>query len=204
MKGWIEHRLRAAAMLLLILAIMATSFTGMVPMRAGARASLVAYLTASPNAWEPMGFNANGAARFAVDHQGWNVSRTFGNVGIGDGSPRALNLSSNVNGVDYKDKLMAGDVSARPWDPSMVRDFSTGESGASEGDGQETKAGASFGGTTALNDPYHSILLGRPSADLLYQHPHAVSANVYSRLVGLRMPGGAVANVGMRAIGYGY
>lgn len=234
MRCGIGRRLKAAAVFLLIFAFLIATFSGAAPARASARVSLVAYLTASPNAWEPMGFNATGTAtKFVVDHQGWNVSRTFGNVGIGDGSPQALNLTSNVNDIDYKDKFMAADISTTPWDPSHIKDFSVGEApeanasssepetnadqkdivsgnGGEEGTGEGGEQGAdtagevSIGRTPALSDPYHSILLGRPSADLLYQHPHAISANMYSRLVGLHIPGGSVANIGMRSIGYGY
>ncbi len=55
-----------------------------------------------------------------------------------------------------------------------------------------------------LNDPYHSILLGRPVNDLMYEGPLAIQGSMYFRLVGLRMPGGTTANVGMRALSYGY
>ncbi|HTX43818.1 MAG TPA: hypothetical protein VMC61_03755 [Methanocella sp.] len=212
---------------------------------ASARASQKAYMTAGPNTWEFMGFNATGTVgKYIVDHQGWNVSRTFGNVGIGDGSVRALNLSSNMNDINYTEQnFMAGDVSTAPWDPTRITDFSTPEEGhcyfprgcfphatglknipeagagskqenivsdnetatTSKGEQEANKtAEVSFSGNMALRDPFHTMLLGRPVGDLLYEHPHAITANMYARLVGLRMPGGAIANIGMRAIGYGY
>jgi hypothetical protein len=243
MSGGIGRQLKAATVFLMIFAFLLMAFTGMTAGKAGARASQRAYMTVGPNTWEPMGFNATGTAtRFIVDHMGWNVSRTFGNVGIGDGSVRALNMLSNINDINYTDKnFMAGDVTAAPWDPTRIKNFSMPEVNVSEYNktsknvskaeaNMEPKdivsdnnvestpenigkqeanntTGISFGeigGNIALNDPFHSILFGRPVGDLLYEHPHAISANMYSRLVGLRMPGGSYANVGMRAIGYGF
>ena len=55
-----------------------------------------------------------------------------------------------------------------------------------------------------LNDPYHSILLGRPVNDLMYEDPLTINGTMYFRLVGLRMPDGEEADVGMRSLGYGY
>lgn len=55
-----------------------------------------------------------------------------------------------------------------------------------------------------LNDPYHPIFMGRPVDDLLYEYPLATSINMYARLTGLRMPGGACANMGIKCLGYGY
>ncbi len=237
MRGGIGRRLEAVAIFLAIFAVFFVAFAGVAPGEAGARASLRAYMTTGPNTWEMMGFNATGtAASFIVDHQGWNVSRTFGNVGIGDGSARALNMSSNVNDIGYTEKyFMAGDVSMAPWDPSRITDYSVSKENLPEETprenttksvaGQEQKdiagegavpkkevAGnktseVSFGETArnmALNDPFHTILLGRPVGDVWYEHPHAISANMYARLIGVRVPGGSVANVGMRAIGYGF
>jgi hypothetical protein len=58
--------------------------------------------------------------------------------------------------------------------------------------------------TMSLNDPYHSILMGRPVDDLCYQAPFAISISMYARLVGLPMPSGGCANIGIRNLGYGY
>jgi len=244
MSGGIGRQLKAAAMFLMIIALLLMAFTGLAAGKASARASQRAYMTAGPNTWEMMGFNVTGtAAKFVVDHLGWNVSKTFGNVGIGDGSVQALNMSSNINDINYTDKnFMAGDVTTAPWDPTRITDFSIPKESVPEYNQTPSKniseAGAksepediisdnitestlgnkgeqeanisaevSFGeisGKMALNDPFHSVLFGRPVGDLLYEHPHAISANMYSRLVGLRVPGGSYANVGMRAIGYGY
>lgn len=206
MSGGVRRRLKAAAAYLLILALLLAALAAAAG-EASARASLLAYMTAGPNTWEMMGFNVTGtAAKFIVDHQGWNVSRTFGNVGIGDGSVRALNLTSNINDIDYtENNFMAGDVSMAPWDPGRIKDFSIAEENLPElntstANVSEARAGENM----ALNDPFHSILLGRPVGDLLYEHPHAITANMYSRLIGLRLPGGATVSIGMRAIGYGY
>lgn len=59
-------------------------------------------------------------------------------------------------------------------------------------------------GGMALNDPYHSILMGRPVDDLMYEDPLALSVTAYGRLVGFQLPGGNCANVGIRCLGYGY
>lgn len=64
-------------------------------------------------------------------------------------------------------------------------------------------AGTATTGGMALNDPYHSILMGRPVNDLMYEDPLAVSVTAYGRLVGFQLPGGCV-NVGIRCLGYGY
>lgn len=226
MSGGVGRQLKAAAVFLMIFAFLLAAFTGTTAGKASARASLRAYTTTSPNSWEPQGFNVTGtAAKSVVDYMGWNVSRTFGNVGIGDGSVRALNMSSNVNDINYTDKnYMAGDVTAAPWDPTRIKDFSmpkaneTANETYSDNYNNTTSGGTSkqeasnashvsFGnisGNIALRDPFHPILFGRPIDDLMYEHPHAIQSNVYSRLVGLRMPGGNCANVGMRALGYGY
>ncbi len=59
------------------------------------------------------------------------------------------------------------------------------------------------GGMT-LNDPYHSILMGRPIDDLMYEDPLSFSVTAYGRLVGFQLPGGNCANIGIRCLGYGY
>jgi hypothetical protein len=219
MYGGVGRQFKAAALLLVVSAFLLAMFIGTTADRASARASLRAYMTTGPNTWEPMGFNVTGtAARFVVDNMGWNVSKTFGNVGIGDGSVRALNTLSNKDDINYtNNNFIAGDVTTAPWDLTRIKKFSEPEvniteynntTSASKGEQEEnTTSKVSFGeisGNIALNDPFHSILVGRPVDDLLYEHPHAISANMYSRLVGLRMPGGAYANVGMRTIGYGF
>ncbi len=63
-------------------------------------------------------------------------------------------------------------------------------------------AGVSF--NRPLNDPYHPILMGRPVDDLLYEYPLATPINMYGRLQGLRLPGGACVNIGVKCLGYGY
>ncbi len=215
MSGGVGRQLKAAAAFLIVFAFLLAAFAGLSADKAGARASQRAYMTAGPNTWEFMGFNATGtAAKFIVDHQGWNVSRTFGNVGIGDGSVRALNMSSNVNDINYTEKnFMAGDISSAPWDPARITDYSVSEENIPDRNASTTnetlskntsKSSGKIGMSTTIGDPFHTMLLGRPVNDLLYEHPHAISANMYARLVGISMPGGRCANVGMRAIGYGY
>ncbi len=56
-----------------------------------------------------------------------------------------------------------------------------------------------------LNDPYHSILLGRPVDDLVYEYPLAPTISAYFKLVGVPMPcGGGCASFTMKCLGYGY
>lgn len=62
--------------------------------------------------------------------------------------------------------------------------------------------GVTFNG--AQGDPYHTITMGRPVDDLLYEYPLATSITMYGRLVGLPMPDGCGANIGIRCLGYGY
>ncbi len=223
----VGRQLKASAVFLIILAFLLAAFAGLASGKASARASLRAYMTAGPGTWELQGFNVTGtAAKFVVDQMGWNVTKTFGNVGIGNGSVRALNMLSNKDDINYtENNYMAGDVAAAPLDPTRIKGFSMPEVNIPEYNNTTTTSKniseaevntereannsgqvsfGEIGGNMALNDPFHSILFGRPVDDLLYEHPHAISANMYSRLVGLRVPGGAYANVGMRAIGYGY
>jgi hypothetical protein len=74
---------------------------------------------------------------------------------------------------------------------------------ASEANNTVSASPAPIGGNMALNDPYHSILMGRPINDLLYEDPLSFSVTAYGRLVGFQLPGGCV-NVGIRCLGYGY
>jgi hypothetical protein len=62
--------------------------------------------------------------------------------------------------------------------------------------------GVSF--SRPLQDPYHPISMGRPVDDLLYEYPLSTSVTMYARLVGLPMPCGSCANIGIRCLGYGY
>jgi hypothetical protein len=192
MSDGIGRQLRAAAVYLVIFAFLLVAFTGVAAGKASARASLRGYLTASPGTWQPQGFNVTGTAvNFVIGQLGWDVIKTFGNVGIGDGSVRALNLSSNINDINYtEENYMAGDVTAAPWDPTRIKDFSVQEVEAPEHDNTTSKNISEaevktehennnsaqvrlgeIGGNIALNDPFHSILFGRPVGDLLYEHP---------------------------------
>jgi len=56
-----------------------------------------------------------------------------------------------------------------------------------------------------LNDPYHSILMGRPVDDLAYEYPLAPTISAYFRLTDIPMPcGGCPASFTLRCLGYGY
>ncbi len=173
--------------------------------KAEAYANITAFRTVPPNSWEPMGYNVTGTAPYFITHTlNWSNTRVMGNLGIGDGSLWTLAGASNRD-VNYTDNyFMAADISMAPWDPGRLASVSTV---ASTADGQTAgnvtaPAGVSF--NRALNDPYHPILMGRPVDDLLYEYPVATSINMYARLMGLRMPSGACANMGIKCLGYGY
>jgi hypothetical protein len=253
MSGGLGHRLKAIAIFSVLASLLLIAFTGISAIKADARASLRGYSTTTPESWEPMGFNVTGTAvKTVVDNLGWNVTKMYGNVGIGDGSTRAIDMVSNKKDVNFTDHyLMAGDVTTAPWDPSRLSIFNppesevkganntTNASGTSENvsNGQANVINTGAGnitltiprkaidmnnntsagennvtmaateearGAIALNDPYHSILFGRPVDDLMYEHPHALQACPYFRLTGLRVPDGSVADIGMRVVGYGY
>lgn len=248
MSGGIGRQLTAAAFFIVITALLLTAYAGMTSVKADARASLRAYTTTSPNSWEPMGFNVSGTAiKTVIDNLGWNVTKTVGNVGIGNGSIGAFKMVSNLKDVNYTDKnFMAGDVSTAPWDPARLSNRIVPESNATSANntteasnktsnvtnGENSAANAGIGNLTltapgkaandsngssdnatatevagarmALDDPYHSILFGRPADDLMYEYPHALQTSMYARLVGLRMPCGSCMSIGMRTLGYGY
>lgn len=63
---------------------------------------------------------------------------------------------------------------------------------------------SNIGYNVPLNDAYHPILMGRPVDDLLYEYPILDSANLYARLIGLRMPYGGYENIGIKCLGVGY
>ncbi len=285
----IGPRLKAIALFMLIVTLFLTSFTCTQPGKVYADANLTAYLTVPPTGWEPLGYNQTGTAPwYVVQTLGWTPTRIMGNVGIGDGSPRALNSSSNQD-VNYTaNNFMAADMSMAPWDPSRLTSVSTpagatqvtgstvtsdnagstkttsnnnssnagnntgtgsnlvsipnigditlttpeftGQSNHSlsiQGDDTEannttpasnnTSAQGSNNTTTTtlgstgtvsfnkpLSDPYHSITMGRPVDDLLYEYPLATTICAYARLTGLMMPCGSCANIGIKCLGYGY
>lgn len=248
---------------------------------AEARANLTAYTTTPPNTWEMKGFNTTGSAPwFIVNTLGFNYTKTLGNVGVGNGSLRALNATGN-RVINYTEQYtIAGDVSMAPFDPARLttvsvsgvnvetgtetnisvpefesetashnrtsplsriqahlsntsdqqlfqqsssneplcgdypctttyrvlpkKDSANQPARALEKGNNTTLAPGQIGGNVPLNDPYHSILLGRPIDDMLYEHPHGIATNAYGRLTGLQLPGGGIVNVGLRCLGYGY
>jgi hypothetical protein len=186
--------------------------------RAEAGANLTAFTSAPPNSWEPMLYNVTGTAPYFITHTlWWNNVKIMGNVGIGDGRMRTLNGMSNRD-INYTDNnFMAADISMAPWNPGRLAALSVPASAvtaanASQAGGNATNAtgnvttpGASIiSFNRPLNDPYHPILTGRPVDDLLYEYPLATTINMYSRLLGLRMPGGSCANIGVKCLSYGY
>ncbi len=211
-------RLKAVAIFFIAMAFLLI-FINMQAGRADASANLTAYRTVPPNSWEPMLYNVTGTAPYFITHTlNWSNTRIAGNLGIGDGSMRTLNALSNRD-VNYTDNnFMAADISMAPWDPGRITALSAAAGPASatnatQAGGNETNT-ASAGNATApaagvsfnrpLSDPYHPILMGRPVDDLFYEYPTVTSINMYARLVGLRMPGGACANMGIKCLGYGY
>lgn len=170
---------RPAVIAFIILGIFITAFIATQPGKVSARANLTAYMNVPPNGWEPMGYNDTGTAPWmVVNTVGWNKVKIMGNVGVGNGSANYLN-STSVQDHHYTDPyFMAADVTQEPY-----------------------SIGATAG---TMNDPYHSILIGKPVDDLMYEYPLSPAISCYGRLVGLPMPGGAPANVGIRSLGYGY
>ena len=280
-------------MILAVGLLFLTVFAGTQQVKVEARANLTAYLSVPPTDWEPEGYNTTGTAPYYIVHTlGWTPTSMMGNVGIGDGSERALNNSSNQD-VNYTaNNFMAADISMAPWDsgrltsapplyatpavenqtnqttsaennttgtsttsnstavtnntstsstiPSIPHigninlvmpgtnnaalnmlqkisfDNNTSLSGnESEGNVSENTSTSEANNTTSsvfnnlgpnvpLNDAYHPILMGRPVDDLLYEYPLSTSITMYARLVGLPMPCGSCANIGIRCLGYGY
>ncbi|WP_128859893.1 hypothetical protein [Methanocella paludicola] len=186
--------------------------------KAEANANLTAYKTVPPNSWEPMGYNMTGTAPYFITHTlNWSNTRIMGNLGIGDGSVRTLNDTSNRD-VNYTDNnFMAADISMAPWDPGRLTALNplAGTTNATQAVVNETgnatnetvgnvTESSSINFNRPLSDPYHPILMGRPVDDLLYEYPLATPINMYARLLGLRMPGGSCLNMGVKCLGYGY
>lgn len=233
MGGGIGQMLRSASLALFVVLLLLTMLTCMQAGKAYARANLATYMTLQPNSWEMSGYNVNGtAAKLTVDTIGWNATKMIGNVGLGDGSVSALKQTSNKAVNFSENNYMAGDVSETPWDPGRINNLNTMISSSNENNSAksidsktdntdinssapdnktvETEKNASENvtgsnmGNIALNDVYHAILMGRPTDDLLYEDPRVITGTVYSRFIGLRMPGGGCLNIGMRTLGYGY
>lgn len=211
-------QLKAIAMIFTLMVFSSAMFTGMQAEKAEANANLTAYKTVPPNSWEPMGYNMTGTAPYFITHTlNWSNTRIMGNVGIGDGSVRTLNDTSNRE-VNYTDNnFMAADISMAPWDPGRLTALNplAGTTNATQAVVNETgnatnetvgnvteSSGINF--NRPLSDPYHPILMGRPVDDLLYEYPLATPINMYARLLGLRMPGGSCLNMGVKCLGYGY
>lgn len=215
-------RLKAPAVVFSILLL--AGLIAFQPLPAFARANLTAYTTTPPNTWEPKGFNVTGTAPwFVVNTLGWNYTRVLGNVGVGNGTLTALNATAN-RVINYtENNYMAADISMAPFDPSRLTTVSLTGAGVEEGatsnisvgefeneTGSQPEESARFlnvgehDSDMPLNDAYHSILFGRPIDDMYYEHPHGIATNQYGRLTGLQLPGGGMANIAIRALGYAY
>lgn len=257
MKGGVGGHLKAGAIVLSSVIIMLIVFTCTQPVNVQARANLTAYLTVPHTSYEPLGYNLTGTAPWLdVKTVGWDAVKIMGNVGIGDGSVRTLNATSNPN-INYTGAyIMAADVSMAPLDPSRMSGYgqpanksivtnvtsaqnntstsnksqsmltlpgieklhfddnlsepnnniSTSEMNKTtkEQPANVSQIGPAAAGAMALNDPYHSILMGRPVDDLLYEDPLILSITSYARLIGFRLPNGCCVNIGTRCLGYGY
>jgi hypothetical protein len=195
-------RIKAAALMFIFVAICFSLIVCTQAGKAYARANLTAYQTTNPNAWEPKGYAENGTAPYlVVSLMGWDATKLMGNVGLGDGSVGFLN-STSIHDHGYVDAyFMAADISSAPWDYSRISP-ATADLPANES--MQNVSRSLMEGNKALNDPYHSILLGRPVGDMMYQYPLSPTISAYGRLVGLPMPGGNIANIGIRSLGYGY
>lgn len=212
-------QLKEIATIFTLMVFLSAMFTGMQAEKAEANANLTAYKTVPPNSWEPMGYNMTGTAPYFITHTlNWSNTKIMGNVGIGDGSVRTLNDTSNRD-VNYTDNnFMAADISMAPWNPGRLTAISTlasaindtNDSVAGGVNTNQTADNTTIAGTgnmsfnRPLRDPYHPITLGRPIDDLLYEYPLATPINMYARLLGLRMPGGSCLNMGVKCLGYGY
>lgn len=220
----IRYRLKWAAVFFLVSIIFLMAFAGTQPAKVEARANLTAYASTPPGSWEPMGYDVNGTAPWLVIQTlGYNATTILGNVGIGNGGVKMLNNTSNRD-VNYtEDNLIAADISLAPWDPGRLTgagspekagglknissapdNETTGAKGMARNE-SDNKTGQLNGGVRmALADQYHSILLGRPVDDLLYEYPVEPPGNMYARLIGLSLPSGSVANMGIKCAGYGF
>jgi hypothetical protein len=212
----------------MLTAIFLSAFINTQAETAYSRANLTAYQATPPNSWEPKGYNVNGSAPWlVVNTVGWNAVKLMGNVGLGDGSVSYLNATSNRD-HNYTDSyIMAADVSMAPMDMGRVSNFlstigapeagnistaqnniagnnSTSLNGLAGATAEEGTGVVNAGTNIALDDPYHKILLGRPVDDMMYQYPLTPTISAYGRLVGLPLPGGSLANIGIRSLSYGY
>jgi len=117
----IGYRLKAIAMVLALGLLFLTIFTSTQPARVEARANLTAYLSVPPTDWEPFGRYVPATTGWYITHTlGWYNVTLMGNLGIGDGSERTLNNSSNQD-VNYTaNNFMAADISTEPWDRSRL------------------------------------------------------------------------------------
>ncbi len=220
----IGYRLKWAAVFFIVSIVFLMAIAGTQPAKVEARANLTAYASTPPGSWEPMGYNVNGTAPWlAIQTLGYNATTILGNVGIGNGGVKTLNNTSNRD-VNYtEDNLIAADVSTAPWDPGRLAEASgreragglknitsspgretTGEKSMAGNESNNRSGQPNGGGRMALADRYHSILMGRPVDDLLYEYPVEPPGNMYARLIGLSMPSGSVANMGIKCAGYGF
>lgn len=101
--------------------IFLTAFSSTQTVKVEARANLTAYLTVPPTDWYPFGKYVPATTGWYITHTlGWYNVTLMGNLGIGDGSARALNNSSNQD-VNYTaNNFMAADISTEPWDQSRL------------------------------------------------------------------------------------
>lgn len=127
MRGGVKLRLKAIAFVLVFTLVLLTGFIYSQQEKASAAANLSAYMSVvSPN-WEPMAYNITGSAPW-VDVQtvgGWNAVKLAGNVGIGDGSYRALKNTSttDIKFADTGSEFMAADISMAPLDVSRMSGY---------------------------------------------------------------------------------
>ena len=148
--------------------------------------------------------NETGTNETGTNETGAENSTASSNATMGSGSGEYritgtgmgnITMALPQRDVDVNDNTTAGEnVTA----PETSNETSNETSSAPQG------PQGNIGRPMELNDPFHSVLLGRPVNDLMYEDPLTINGTMYFRLVGLRVPGGSIADVGMRSLGYGY
>lgn len=162
MKGGVGSHLKALAYVLVFTILLLSAVTFTQQEKALAAANLTAYMSVvSPN-WEPMAYNISGSAPWiAVQTVGWNAVKIGGNVGIGDGSYRALKNTSrmDINFSDTGSEFMAADISMAPLDVRRMSGYIPATSA------NETTKNVSTQNNTTASDSTHNALLSIPAIE---------------------------------------
>lgn len=190
-------RLKAIAFVLTFTILILTGFIYTQQEKASAAANLSAYMSVvSPN-WEPMGYNVTGSAPW-VDVQnvaGWNSVKIGGNVGIGDGSYRALKNTSttDIKFADTGSEFMAADISTAPLDIRRMSGYIPVTS-----PNETTKNVSTQDNTTATNSTANA-LISIPAIDALQFDKNVTEAsnNTSAPVANEETPAGLTPTGGM-------